>query len=88
MYSLWTKIICLFMLYQIYNAIDRNLGNAILYYSSHRKDVLDRYHPVETDVAVAYYRDRSPLESLFYVFASVVPLSPQSRMGFCRRKGT
>ena len=29
---------------QIYNAIDRNLGNAILYYSSHRKDVLDRYH--------------------------------------------
>ena len=29
---------------QIYNAIDRNLGNAILYYSSRRKDVLDRYH--------------------------------------------
>ena len=29
---------------QIYNAIDRNLGNAILFYSSHRKDVLDRYH--------------------------------------------
>ena len=29
---------------QIYNSIDRNLGNAILYYSSHRKDVLDQYH--------------------------------------------
>ena len=29
---------------QIYNAIDRNLGNAILFFSSQRKDVLDRYH--------------------------------------------
>ena len=29
---------------QIYNSIDRNLGNSIQYYSSQRKDVLDRYH--------------------------------------------
>lgn len=29
---------------QIYNSIDRNLGNAILFFSSQRKDVLDRYH--------------------------------------------
>ncbi len=29
---------------QIYNAIDRSLGNSIQYYSSQRKDVLDRYH--------------------------------------------
>jgi signal transduction histidine kinase len=29
---------------QIYNAIDRNLGNSIQFYSLQRKDVLDRYH--------------------------------------------
>ena len=52
---------------QIYNAIDRNLGNAILYYSSHRKDVLDRYHRYYSYhmIALAAF---APLLVLFTLF--------------------
>jgi len=52
---------------QIYNAIDRNLGNAILYYSSHRKDVLDRYHRYYTYHMIALTAF-APLLVLFTLF--------------------
>ena len=52
---------------QIYNSIDRNLGNAILYYSSHRKDVLDRYHLLYTYHMIALTAF-TPLLVLFTLF--------------------
>ena len=52
---------------QIYNAIDRNLGNAILFFSSHRKDVLDRYHRLYSYHMIALTAF-TPLLVLFTLF--------------------
>ena len=52
---------------QIYNAIDRNLGKSIQYYSSYRKDVLDRYHRLYSYHMIALTAF-TPLLVLFTLF--------------------
>jgi len=52
---------------QIYNAIDRNLGNSIQFYSSQRKDVLDRYQRFYSYHMIALTAF-APLLALFTLF--------------------